>query len=143
MWVQLRSLRALAMIMIVCALAGCGAAQRGSSLTLVLGHPSAVVIAEYRSHATHHKTVQVQDVGKVSSLARELNKSLRLEPGRTIACPSGKGTYDVLRFQFPNRDRWTVMVDTSGCPFDFFQGGPEGWASEQLLNDLNGLLSKP
>ena len=120
-----------------------------SPLAPVPAEPTGVVIRAYPPQYSPpspfplvYKPVRVRGAGRVAQLVVDLNKSTLPEPGRITACPAGSGARVILRFLYPNNDRWSVHVDDMGCLTVSVHGTT--WTTfangDSLIDDLSRLL---
>ncbi len=85
---------------------------------LVPPGPSGAVICRYPPVSTHPRRPKVATVSG-SSLARLVRSldALRPMPRGLFACPLDDGSMYLLRFDYPNGGRLSVVVHLSGCRF--------------------------
>ena len=133
-----RILTVVGVIALLAVTFGAGLLLRPSSkppaAILVIGKPAAMML----------NGVPVPDPAAVDKVVRDLNE-LYPYPDTGInvqSCPSSNGSQYVVKFTYPNGDKWTVIVDRDGCQ-DVTAGGfwprTSAFSNPQLLKDLDAL----
>jgi hypothetical protein len=101
----------------------------------VPGTPTRLVVTRYTCISTRPmSTWTVRNRRTIAGLTSQLNRLLPVPQNSVYSCPPASPS-DVLRFVYPNGDRWTVTVGTGGCEFVTGQGNA-ATASPALLRLL-------
>lgn len=125
----------LAVALIVGGAAGAWYTRTFTPYQFVPGTPSGLVVTQYASISTRPmSTWTVRNRRTIAHVTSELNGLLPAPQNAVYSCPPAN-PFDVLTFLYPNGDRWTVTVDTSGCEFVTGQGNT-ATASPALLRLL-------
>jgi hypothetical protein len=117
----------------------------GCALVMVLGRPRGLQIIAYRPAMPRSfrlragKSVTLGNSKTVAWVVGQVNGLPEVSNGVT-ACGADAGSYDSLRFLYPNGDRWTVIVETQGCPSVHFPGGHYASVDSFLLLALARLV---
>lgn len=116
--------------------------------TVVQGTPTTLTIYSYRSSAARFFTgrprgrpteaLRVRNRADIHALVFRLNQMSPRSPG-VVECGSGLARYDVLRFGYPDGDRWTVYFAFQ-CDGIARTHGVRAWQIGGAVNAADGAM---